>query len=168
VGILPNITNVLIIYIPIYYLLLYATVYHKLYIRIKQCSIGDNTQEVNNMTMKTEFEAGLNDKIINSCVKDVKEIWNKYDNPIPDQDITTSVPGMRPYCEPLEPEQQDVVDAFNGYVDQLYSLIDIFHIGSGIWYTHIKNTDEWDVYAEEAEEVIKSYIDENLWEIVCK
>ena len=120
------------------------------------------------MTMELEFETGLNDEIIKSCVGDVKNIWNKYNNPRPEQNTTTSVPGMRPYCEPLEPEQQEVVDAFNGYIDQLYSLIDIFHIGSGIWYTHVGNTDEWIDFAEESEEVIKQYIDEKLWDDVCR
>lgn len=117
--------------------------------------------------MKSEFKTGLNDKIIKSCVVDIEEIWNKYENPIPEQNTTADVLGIRPYREPLEPEQQNEVDLFNGYVDQLYSLIDIFHIGSDIWYTHIGNTDEWNDYAEEAEEIIKTYIDENLWELVC-
>jgi len=120
------------------------------------------------MTMKSEFENGMNDEIIKTCVNDVKTIWDKYNQPIPAQNTTTSVSGMHPYSEPLEPDQQDVIDKFNAYVDQLYSLVDIFHIGSGIWYTHVGNTDEWDNFTTEAEETIKSFIDEQLWDAVCR
>lgn len=119
------------------------------------------------MTMETEFKDGLTDEIIKSCVEDVKNIWEKYNSPILEQKTTTSVSGMRPYSEPLEPDQQEVVDMFNGYVDQLYSLIDIFHIGSGIWYTHIGNTDTWDNFATEAREIITTFINEQLWDAVC-
>jgi len=119
------------------------------------------------MSMESEFEHGMDDEILSSCVEKINNIWNKYGCPYPNQTTTTEVAGMRPYCDDMEPDDQDVVDKYNMYVDQIYSLIDVFHIGSGIWYTHVDNPDEWDQYSEDATEIIQEFIAEYLWGAVC-
>jgi hypothetical protein len=118
--------------------------------------------------MKQAFEQAMKSKIIKSCAEEVFSVWEKHGKPETDPQTTTGVSGLRPYLSDIPEEwTDDDVSAYNGLIDDLYAMIDVFCIGSGIWYTHYYADEGWSIYSDEAEQIIKNYIDENLWEQFC-
>lgn len=61
----------------------------------------------------------------------------------------------------------DDIATYESIVTGLYDLIDIHHIGSGIWHTQYHKNDEYEKYVDAGKSIIDEYIENNLWNDYC-
>ncbi len=64
-------------------------------------------------------------------------------------------------------EEREAVDLWNQSIDELFTLIDYHHIGSGIVHTQYHTNPEFAAYQEEAEQAINSWLSHDAWELFC-
>lgn len=123
---------------------------------------------IRNGTMQVRFNEAKAEPQIKSIVEEIEEIWKNNNYPEPDSGTTTGAFGNRYMTEYNNAEDKPLVDRFNNLVDLLWNIIDEFHIGSGIWYTHYYSTSEWNHYHNYVIELISEFINDSLWESVCR
>lgn len=97
-----------------------------------------------NRTMQDRFSRAKAEPEIKRTVEEIEELWSSHGQPEPDQGPTTDSIGNRHMTEYNEADQEPIVDRYNSLVELLWDLVDEFHIGSGIWYTHYYKTSEWE------------------------
>jgi len=117
--------------------------------------------------MQERFDIAKNYPEIKSLVEEIEEIWKSFGSPEHETGTTTGTSGKRYLIVYEYAEDKPLVDRFNEIVDALWILIDEFHIGSGIWYTHYYRSPEWNDYVDSVYERIEEYIRDYLWEAVC-
>lgn len=120
-----------------------------------------------NTSMQGRFNRAKAEPEIKQVVAEIEDIWNLHGQPEPDHGPTTDAMGNRHMTEYNDADQEPVVDRYNTLVELLWDLVDEFHIGSGIWYTHYYYTQGWTDYYAAAERLISEFIDNNLWTVVC-
>lgn len=116
--------------------------------------------------MSREFHVAEQNEEIVDIVRSIRSVWIECGRPQHENTTTTGVCGMNPYLNDYEIDDKKYADRFNKLVDVLYDLVDIFHIGSGIWYTHIFADVGWDEYKEKALELVDEFIGDSLFEEV--
>ncbi|MGB3908249.1 MAG: hypothetical protein WBL02_07445 [Methanomethylovorans sp.] len=120
-----------------------------------------------NRTMQDRFNRAKSEPEIKQAAAEIEELWNLHSQPEPDQGPTTGAMGNRHMVEYSEADQEPVVDRYNSLVELLWDLVDEFHIGLGIWYTHYYKTPKWKAYYSAAEQLISEFILDSLWTAVC-
>lgn len=66
--------------------------------------------------------------------------------------------------------EDEAADAFNNAIDNIYRLIDVRHIGSGIFYTTHSSgefPENWEAFEQEATEAIESWLNYRAWDEFC-
>lgn len=120
-----------------------------------------------NTLMQDRFNRAKTEPEIKIISAGIEGVWNIHGQPEPDQGPTTGAMGNRHMTEYNDADQEPVVDRYNSLLELLWDLVDEFHIGSGIWYTHYYYTQGWTDYYEAAERLISEFIDNSLWTAVC-
>jgi len=95
----------------------------------------------------------------------INEIKQKH-NPVVEKTTTTGVHGLLSGAY-NDRNDSDEAMAFFEAACELYKLIYIRHIGSGIFYDYAYYTDSMRAYTDEARPIIESYIENNLWDDIC-
>lgn len=118
---------------------------------------------------KENFESeknGICDKIID----ELYDLWVECGEPETEDGPTTEelMPAELLHDIDLGDEStNDDIAAYESVITGLYNLIDIRHIGSGIWYTQYYTNSEFEKYADAGKTIINEYIKNNLWDDFC-
>lgn len=120
-----------------------------------------------NTSMLNRFNRAKAEPEIKQAAAEIEALWNSHGQPEPDHGPTTETTGNRHATEYNDADEKPLVDRHNSLIDLLWDLIDEFHIGGGIWYTHYYETHEWGEYVEAAEPIISEFIEDSLWRAIC-
>ena len=123
--------------------------------------------EVCEVSMLTRFNEAMIEPELKGIVEIIKDVWLSMGSPEPESGCTTGCRGNRYITEYSYEYQEPVVDRCNHLIDLLWILVDEYHIGSGIWYTHYYRSDNWNSYYDGVVEIIDEFIRDCLWELVC-
>ena len=109
------------------------------------------------MTLKYE--------IPNSLIAEIKNIEKKY-NVIVEKTTTTGASGVLSGAYNNRNDNEESEEFFDRACE-LYELVYIRHIGSGIFYDYAYYTESMQQYVDEAMPIIENYIENNLYEDIC-
>ena len=96
-------------------------------------------------------------------------LWEENKKPTPSTGTTTEAGSFNKAMirDWNNTEDEPLVKRHNELVEMLWELVDEFHIGSGIWYTHYHCSDEWGGFIVDAKPILEAFIDNHLWQEVC-
>jgi len=100
-----------------------------------------------------------------SVINEINEIKQKH-NPVVEKTTTTGEWGLLHHANNIKNDSPEAM-AFFETACELYKLIYIRHIGSGIFYDYAYYTESMRSYTDEARPIIESYIENNLWDNIC-
>jgi hypothetical protein len=110
-------------------------------------------------------------EIVSPVVEELETLWNELGGPYPPEGPSTEVRDVQTLAD-IESmgdgATEDDVSAYNELIVELFRLIDIRYIGSGIWYTQYEQgSDAWREYTERGREIIDTFIAYDLWDRFC-
>jgi len=110
-------------------------------------------------------------EIVRPVVEELETLWNELGQPEPPDGPSTEIRGVQAFADLAsmgDGATGDDVSAHNYLIEELFRLIDIRHIGSGIWYTQYeRGSDAWQEYTERGREIIDNFISYDLWDRFC-
>lgn len=117
--------------------------------------------------MDKEYFDSIKNGVCDSVVDQLYNLWVECGEPEPEGGTTTETHMPAELLHDIDlgdGSTEDDVAAYESIITGLYDLVNIRHIGSGIWYTDYYTNDEFEKYAEAGKDIVDEYIDNNLWE----
>ena len=120
--------------------------------------------------MDKEYFENKKSGICDDIIDELYSLWIKCGEPETESGPTTGTHMPAELLQGLdlgEGSTDDDVDAYKSVIIGLYDLVDIRHIGSGIWYTQYHKNDGYEEYADAGKSIIDEYVENNLWDDFC-
>ena len=110
-------------------------------------------------------------EIVSPVVEELEALWNELGQPEPSKGASTETNVAQPLADldsMGDDATEDDVAAYNMLLEELFRLIDIRHIGSGIWYTNYEpGSEAWQEYTSRGNDIIYDFISHDLWDRFC-